>query len=41
MAPLVVPVLEVGCAPDHASAPLPPLAMHDVALLVVQLNEVA
>jgi hypothetical protein len=40
MAPLEVPLLEVGSAPDQVSMPLPPLAAHEVALLVVQLNDV-
>jgi hypothetical protein len=40
MMPLEVPVLEVGCAPRHASIPLPPLAAQEVALVVVQLNDV-
>jgi hypothetical protein len=40
MTPLEVPVLAVGSAPDHASMPLPPLAAHEVALLVVQLKDV-
>jgi hypothetical protein len=39
--PLLVPPLEVGSAPDHASAPLPPLAAHEVALFVVHVNDVA
>jgi len=39
-APLPVPLLEVGSAPDQASMPLPPLAAHVVALVVVQLNDV-
>jgi hypothetical protein len=39
--PLLAPPLEVGSAPDQASAPLPPLAAQDVALFVVQVNDVA
>jgi hypothetical protein len=38
--PTVIPVLEVATDPVQLSAPLPPLAVHDVALLVDQASEV-
>lgn len=33
----VTPELEVGCVPDQLSEPEPPLAVHAVALLLIQL----
>jgi hypothetical protein len=38
--PTVIPVLEVATDPVQLSAPLPPLAVHAVALLVDQAIEV-
>jgi hypothetical protein len=36
--PTAVPLLETGFDPFQPSAPVPPLAVHDVAALVAQLN---
>lgn len=41
MAPVDVPVLEAAFAPFHPSDPVPPLAVQDVALLLVQVSEAA
>ncbi len=38
--PTVIPVLDNAMDPVQLSAPLPPLAVHDVALLVDQASEV-
>ncbi len=38
--PTVIPVLDVATDPLQLSAPLPPLAVHAVALLVDQASEV-
>jgi len=38
--PTVIPVLAVATDPVQLSAPLPPLAVHDVALLLDQASEV-
>jgi len=37
--PVEVPVLEVPLAPDQPSDPVPPLAVHEVAALVVHDSE--
>jgi hypothetical protein len=37
--PTLTPLLEVGCEPDQLSAPAPPLAAQDVALVLIQLSE--
>jgi len=37
--PVEVPVLEVALAPLQPSEPVPPLAVHDVAALLVQDND--
>jgi hypothetical protein len=41
MAPVLNPMLEVGMAPLHRSAPEPPLAVHDVALVLDQASVAA
>jgi hypothetical protein len=37
---MMVPVLEVGSAPVQASEPLPPVAVHELALVLCQLSAV-
>jgi hypothetical protein len=41
MLPVLVPVLEPGIAPFHPSEPVPPLAVHPEAPVVVHDSEAA